>query len=216
MQDLPLHYRAMGGLKDAIQSKMLHDDAIREIIMPNLDDERLGLEENWEGGKYYIRSNGKKEEVNLQGYCFTVPYVKETITDDRIVICLESYLASAYTRAMKDIVLMVNVFAEKSTIDTLTQDDRRFIDKMKAFGYTGNRVDMAVAAICHMLDTTKELVDQKSGTRYGIGEANLQLKEGIIPYQPTAKFYGKQIFYHLSDFNVTASTPSRDTYDQTE
>ncbi len=68
---------------------------------------------------------------------------------------------------------------------------------------------MTVAAICHMLDTTTELVDFKSGTRYGIGNANLQIKEGILPYQPTNKFYGKQIFYHISDFNVTAATPPR-------
>lgn len=216
MQDLPLHYRAMGGLKDAIQSKLLHDDVIRSIIMPHLDDDRLGLEENWEGGKYYIRVDGKKEEINLQGYCFTVPYVKETLTDDRIVICIESYLASAYTKTMKEIVININVFSGKAKVDTLTQEDRRFIDRMKSFGYTGNRVDMAVAAICHLLDTSKELIDVKSNTRYGIGEANLQLKEGIIPYQPTAKFYGKQIFYHISDFNVTTATPSRDNYDQTE
>lgn len=108
---------------------------------------------------------------------------------------------------------MINVFAGKSVIDTLTDENRKFIDKMKALGYTGNRVDMTVAAICHMLDTTKELVDAKSGTRYGIGNATLQLKEGIVPYQPTAKFYGKQIFYHLSDFNVTAATPTRDSDD---
>lgn len=90
MQELPLHYRAMGGLKDALQSQMLHDDVIRELIMPQLDDSRLGLEENWEGGVYYVRQAGKKEQIDLQGYCFTVPYLKETLTDDRIVICLES------------------------------------------------------------------------------------------------------------------------------
>ena len=216
MQDLPLHYRAMGGIKDALQSKMLRDDVIRELIMPELDDDRLGLEENWEGGIYYIRQGGKQESVTLQGYCFTVPYVKETLVDDRIVICMETYLASAYTRTAKEIVLMINVFSGKTTIDALTDKDRRFLDRMHLAGYTGNRVDMTVAAICHMLDTTKELIDIKSGTQYGIGKANLQLKEGIVPYQPTAKFYGKQIFYHISDFNVTSSTPSRDTYDQAE
>lgn len=90
MQELPLHYRAMGGIKDALQSSLLHDDAIRALIMPKLDDERLGAEENWEGGVYYVRQGGKKERIDLQGYCFTVPYIKETLTDDRVVICLEA------------------------------------------------------------------------------------------------------------------------------
>lgn len=212
--ELPLSYRALGGIKDALCELMLRDEEIRTLVMPELDDERFGDYENWIGGKYFARLGGKKEEVILHGHCFTVPFVKDTITDDRLIICMETYVNTAYSRTIKDIKLMVNIFSTKGRITELNDHDREVVDTLRAKGYTGNFVDMATAAVCHLLDTTDELIDSRTGTRYGIGKMALVAREPIIPSTPNTKFYGRQIFYDIPEFNVTSVTPQRRPLDQ--
>lgn len=203
---LPLAYRTMGGIKEAYGALFLQNDDIRSLVMPTLDDERLGNEANWYGGIYNIRTNGATERITLQGHCFDRPYVKDTINDNRMVICMESYVTTAYTGQIKDVVFMVNVLSAKSGIDTLTEEDKALLDKMKARGYTGNKIDMVVSAVCQIIDTTREIKDENNKVNYGIGNAILSQREPIIAYQPNWNFYGKQIFYTLADFNVTPRT----------
>ena len=200
---LPLVYRTMGGIKEAYAALFLQNDDIRSLVMPRLDDDRFGDEANWYGGSYNIREKGVTSRVELQGHCFYVPYVKDTLTDNRTVICLESYVTTAYTGQIKDIIFMINVFSSKTGIDMQTEDDRQLLDKMKARGYTGNKIDMVVSAICQVVDTTKTIMDASGKLVYGIGKATLLQREPILAYQPNVNFYGKQIFYNIIDFNVT-------------
>jgi hypothetical protein len=203
---LPLAYRTMGGIKEAYGALFLQNDDIRSLVMPTLDDERLGDEANWYGGAYNVREKGVTSRVELKGHCFYVPYIKDSLADNRTVICMESYVTTAYTGQIKDIIFMINVFAAKSGIDMQTEDDRILLDKMKSRGYTGNKIDMIVSAICQTVDTTKVIKDASGKIAYGIGKATLLQREPILAYQPNYNFYGKQIFYNIVDFNVTPRT----------
>ena len=210
MQELPLSYRTLGGIKDALQYLLMNDEAVRSLVMPKLDDDRVGVEENWKGGTYTIRSNGKTEQIDLNGHCFVEQFVMETIKDDTIMICIETGVNTSFKPNVKSIFLYINVYAYKDRINSLTEEDRELENRMRSYGYTGNRVDMVVASICHLLDTTKQLTDELTGTQYGIGNIRLYSHESLLPYKPNNRFYGKQIIYELTDFSVTSTTPKRE------
>lgn len=206
---LPYAVRALGGIKDAYSALFLANDDIREIIMPrnsDLYDQRFSDYENWRGGRYTTRQNGKSETVELVGHCFDVPFIRDTITDNRMMICMDTYYNRAYTQQVKDIVIMINVFGHKESLVSLTDEDRKFLAQMHQRGYTGNRLDMAVAAITQAVLTAHEVEDKDLRCTYGIGGASVAQREGIQLYSPNVNFYGKQLHFEIPEFNVTPNT----------
>lgn len=209
MSELPLTYRALGGIKDAYKKIFLADDDLREIVMPTdseLYDKRFSPEANWLGGRYTCRNNGKTETVELTGHCFDVPYVRDTITDNRIVICMDTYLDRTHYSTTKTINVMINVLANKDGCVVLTDSDRRFLAKMRARGYTGNRLDMAIAAIARCVTEAHEIKDDNLRCTYGIGGAIFSNRDGMTLYQPNVYFSGKQLIFSVSDFYITPNT----------
>jgi hypothetical protein len=207
--NLPVSYQALGGIKDAYRKIFLANEDIRELVMPedsDLYDKRFGREENWYGGVYTCRNGGKTETVELTGHCFDVPYVRDTITDNRIVICIDTYLDRTYNSTTKTIDVMINVLANKDGCVALTDADRRFLAKMRARGYTGNRLDMAVAAIIQSVTNAHKIEDKNLRCTYGIGGAVFASRDGISLYQPNVYFSGKQLIFSVSDFYITPNT----------
>lgn len=207
--ELPLAFRALGGIKDAYKKIFLANDDLREIVMPadsELYDKRFTPEANWLGGRYTCRRNGKIETVELTGHCFDVPYVRDTITDNRIVICMDTYLGRTHHATTKTINVMINVLTNKDGCVVLTDKDRRFLAKMRARGYTGNRLDMAVAAIMQSVTVAHEVEDKDLCCTYGIGGAVFSDRAGITLYQPNVYFSGKQLIFSIADFNITPNT----------
>lgn len=207
--ELPYAVRALGGIKDAYSALFLANDDIREIVMPQdseLYDNRFSPYENWRGGRYTARKNGKSETVELLGHCFDVPFIRDTITDNRMVICMDTYYNRTYTEQIKDIVIMINIYGNKETLVCLTDEERKFLAQMHQRGYTGNRLDMAVAAVTQAVLTAHEVEDKDLRCTYGIGGASVAAREGVQLYSPNVNFYGKQLFFEIPEFNVTPNT----------
>lgn len=203
---LPPAYQSLGGIKDAYRRIFLNDEDIRALVMPedsDLYDDRFGAEENWYGGIYTCRDGGETKTVELTGFCFDVPYARDTIKDNRIMICMDTYLDRVYNSTTKTINVMINVLTNKDGCIPLTDKDRVFLAKMRARGYTGNRLDMVVAAIENCVFNAHEIEDKNMRCKYGIGGAMYSSRDGITLYQPNVYFSGKQLIFSISDFSIT-------------
>jgi hypothetical protein len=192
-------YAKMGALKDAMSILFLQDDDVRNLVMPKLDDENFSVEDNWYGGVVTDRRGTTK---TLIGHCFDVPFVSDTITDNRTIICMESYMPYFNSKATQEITLMVNIFANKDGITYYSKEDKRMLNKMRARGYTGNRIDMLVMAICNAVNSHDQIHGHEQD--YSIGSMLFQQKNPVVPYQPNSVFYGKQIFFDVYDFSMTS------------
>ena len=217
IEQLPITYAVYGGIKDAYANLFYHDNDIRSLVMPDPTDgdnegtgcSLLNPEDVWYGGIYTVRQKGIEQRIVAQGHCFTVPYAKnsvlDTVTDTRMFIGMECYSGTNYdSKTVKNVIIQFNVYCHKDGLDTITDEDREFYESMKAKGYRGNRVDMVIAAIMRIVDTTKYIRD-KNGVSYGIGRPSLVPRESILSYEPNYYFYGKQLLYQIPEIGVLPS-----------
>lgn len=166
----------------------------------------LSPEDVWYGGIYKVRKKGVESRIQAQGHCFLVPYIKntilDTVTDTRMVICMETYNGTNYdSKSVKNVVIQFNVFCHKDGLDLITDEDKEFFENMRAKGYRGNRVDMVISAIMKRVDETHYLRD-KNGVNYGIGRPVTVPRESMLAYEPNNYFYGKQLLYQIPEIGV--------------
>ena len=213
-EQLPIPYAVYGGIKEAYANLFFHDDDIRNLIMPDPTDgdkdgsgcSLLSPEDVWYGGIYKVRKKGVEKRIQAQGHCFLVPYIKntilDTVTDTRMVLCMESYNGTTYdSKSVKNVIIQFSVFCHKDGLDMITDDDREFFESMQARGFRGNRVDMTIAAMMKLIDSTQYIRD-KNGVCYGIGRPTLVPRESMLAYEPNNYFYGKQLFYQIPEIGV--------------
>lgn len=209
---LPMAYRVRGGFKEALQKAFFEDEDIRELTMPKLDNENYSAEDNWYGGTFYSEIDGKKKKEVLVGHCFDVPFIDETLTDNRLIITIEVlnrnlYYQNVGSDTIRALTIIVTVFCHKDCLIYPDQETRDLLEKFRTRGYTGNRLDMVVAAIQrHIENEDFEYVDA-DGKKYGIGHASLLKRAPMESYQPNPYFYGIQMLYGQDDIN-TANTKS--------
>ena len=154
--------KIIGLCKEKIKNILMLDDDIVQLVMPNLDDSNFSFEQNWFGCKITDNINGNKEARYLIGHCKDTPYFDETIKDQRVMICMESYI-NRFKPSYMDISVNINVVCHKDMMDIPESD----LAYWKSKGYAGNRVDMICMAIYNAL-TQPEVVNN-----FGIGKMNL-------------------------------------------
>lgn len=183
--------RSLGSFKDTMMNILFNYEDVRNLTMPTLDDDRFDEFDNFFGGNLeWTGTNGSVEHVELLGHCFDVPYIAETITDNRALITLESYITKIEGEHVKEVAIDVFAFSNKSFIQMSPKEKAYFIKK----GYSGNRVDMMVAAI--------ELAVKNRSREFGIGKIMLTHRNPVIPYEPQNKFYGRKMSFVCSDFFI--------------
>lgn len=212
---LPIAYRARGGLKEALQKAFFEDEDIRELTMPKLDNENYSAEDNWYGGTFYSEVDGKKKVEKLEGYCFDVPFIDDTLTDNRLIITVEVlnrnlYYQNVGSNTIEAFTIIITVFCHKDCLMYPDKDMKDLLDKFRTRGYTGNRLDMVVSAIQRLIENEDlEFVD-KDGKYYGMGKAALLKRVPMESYQPNPYFYGIQLMYGQDDIHTPNTMSIKD------
>ena len=195
--------RSLGSYKDALTSLFLQDEDIVNIIMPELDDDRFDVEENWLGGNYkYIDENKKVNYVELSGHCFDVPYVSDVVKNAYSYICMDTSIRRIENDSIKDVQLVITVFANKPSVHMSKKEKAKYLAK----GYSGNRIDMAVQAIVNCVNRANEK-DSEWRKEFGIGRMRLTSSNAVIPLYPSSNsdFFGKTITFVCPDFYIKSS-----------
>lgn len=184
--------RSLGNFKDTMMNILFNFEDVRRLTMPRLDDDRFDESDNFFGGalEWTNPTDGLIERVNLSGHCFDVPYIDETIIDNRALITLESYVTRIEGEHIKEVALDIFAFSNKSFIHMPVSEKAFYIKK----GYSGNRVDMMISAI--------ELAIKQRSREFGIGKIMLAPRNPVVPYEPQKDFYGKKITFLCSDFFI--------------
>lgn len=185
--------RTMGKFKDMIMNILFKSEDVRDLVMPQLDNDNFDLSDNFFGGKnleYYDAINNENKNVDLLGHCFDVPFIDERINDTRALITLESYIKRIEGSHVKEVELDIFVYSHKNIIHMDSKEKGKYIKK----GYAGNRVDMLCAAV---VDAIKE-----HSKDFGIGGLKLKPYDPIYPYEPKNEFYGKKISFLCPDFFI--------------
>lgn len=212
---LPIAYRARGGLKEAIQKAFFEDEDIRELTMPRLDNDNYSAEDNWYGGVFYSETNGEKKAEKLEGYCFDVPFIDDTLTDNRLIITVEVlnrnlYYQNVGSNTIEAFTIIITVFCHKDCLMYPDQEMKDLLDRFRTRGYTGNRLDMVVAAIQRLMENEDlEFVDE-DGKYYGMGKASLLKRVPMESYQPNPYFYGIQIMYGQDEIHTPNTISIKD------
>lgn len=185
--------RTLGKFKDMVMDILFKSEDVRDLCMPQLDNENLDVSDNFFGGKnleYFDAESNEMKNVDLLGHCFDVPYIDLRINDTRALIAIESYVKRIEGDHIKEVELDIFVYSHKDIIHMDSQEKGKFINK----GYAGNRIDMLCAAIINAIKTHSQ--------DFGIGGLDLNPYNPIYPYEPKNEFYGKKISYLCYDFYI--------------
>lgn len=183
-------YHALGAYKECLFNLLMKDEKselLMDILMPVIEDERFDKIDNFLGGNFEYYENGSLQLVDLKKHLFDVPFVYNTITDTRNVICIDTELLSC-SQSIKEMKVTINIMCHKESIE-LDVGTRL---KYRKEGYIGrNRLDIAVAII-------GDIVNRSS--KFGIGKLSPSEYNPVKSYYFSNEYFGKILTYTCTDF----------------
>lgn len=117
-------------------------------------------------------------EELMYEYIFPYLYVDETQTDTKSYICFEVDVPRTSNFSYKDMKIIVWCYSHKGIMN------------YKHTGYLGTRSDILSDMVDRLLNSSRD---------YGIGRLKL---ESATYFMPSSKFYGRQLIYSCSEFNI--------------
>ncbi len=186
-----MEFHELGTWKDLAGKFFFNSDLLKSIVMPTLDDTNYEEDDNWFGGKNLpTQVNGVTEYHNLVGHYFDVPFIYSTVTDERMVLCVDTEVSKWVGQAIKEITITIYVICHKDFIKMSSDMKSEYITKHKL---AGNRVDMAVEVIGRLLN---------GSNAFGLGRLVPAQDNTVLSYFPNSEFYGKVLRYTCDDFST--------------
>lgn len=181
----------IGRYKENIISLLLNSDNVIALINPTTDA-RFEIEDILLGGTFDVyNEQDKKERIELQGHIFNYLFVPDTTTEERVFICIDTFIDSIDNSTyFNNFSMLINVYSPKEMV-RLNKYSVPTSSEMKAMGFSGNRVDMLCDAIDRVLNGNKT---------FGIGEVSLASRNPITLSLPNDKYYGKCLKYKVKNF----------------
>lgn len=143
-------------------------------------------------------------------------FVPGTSNEERIFVCMEVTCPYADGTTFKDLYIQIYVFTPKMKVNWDDTSDEEFIDEkngiytdtsvqgmLEAEGYIGNKIDMVVDIIDRKLNGLKHL---------SLGKLTLAPRDGLRIFSYVDGYYGKQLTYTASDFNLLPPSALHDNY----
>lgn len=142
----------------------------------------------------------------FKDYVYDHAFVPGTSNEERIFVCMEVTCPYSDGTTWKDLYIQVYVFTPKMKVRWDDTSDEEFIDKaetiyteaavqgmLEADGYIGNKIDMVVDIIDRKLNGLKHVA---------LGKLTLSPRDGLRIFSYVDGYYGKQLTYTASDFNL--------------
>lgn len=128
-------------------------------------------------------------DVILKNHIFKTISVDNTQFEAKMYICIETYVPEIQNDSIKDIAIVINVFAPNSLINLTDVEAIKF----NKLGFYGNRIDICIDIIDRCLNGKRNV---------GLGRLRLKPRQPIGILQPSNGYYGKSMEYIISDFNT--------------
>lgn len=186
-----MEFHELGSWKDTVSKTFFQSELLREIVMPTLDNDKYDEDDNWFGGKKLpIYISEKPTYSDLIGHFFDVPFVDGTVTDTRMVLCVDTEVAKCEGEALKSLYVHVYVMCHKDFIKMTSTEKSSY---KKNHQLAGNRIDMAVEVIGRLLNGSK---------KFGLGRLQPIPNRPVTSYSPNNEFFGKVLHYICDDFRT--------------
>lgn len=106
--------------------------------------------------------------------------------DAKTYVTMDSVILNA-GNSIKCIEITLNIFTHLSKIPLTTPEKALYYKQ----GFFGNRIDVLVDSIIRCL---------RGSDKYGIGQLQLRERSTMRIFQPSEKYYGKQVVFQVYDF----------------
>lgn len=165
-----------------------YKEKVIELLKENVDLQ-LALT-----GKCIGKDTTVKERAEIKkavdNCIYDYAFVPNTITDERIYICVEIVCPYATAGSWKELYTYVYVFTPKNVVNW---GESEIADKLINKGYIGNKIDV----VTDMVDRTL-----KGRTDFGLGKIEMAPRDGMQIFSYVDGYYGKQLTYKSTEFNI--------------
>lgn len=165
----------LGKIKDTLSDLFLEDELVQKLIMPVPGDSQLSLKENW------------------ANHCFDTAVPPASAGENQAFLCLETDAPLTAETALQ-VRITVNVYACGSMLHMSDAEKQEYT---AVHGLSGNRIDMALAAI-HRAVTADETLLRTFGT----GRMQLAEEKPVTSLLQDERFYGKSLCYTIYQMPV--------------
>lgn len=138
---------------------------------------------------------------------FDHAFVPGTTTEEHIFVCMEVTCPYADAVTWKDLYIHFYIFTPKMSVQWETDDELETRSILESRGYIGNKIDMIV-----------DIVDRQiNGLKHeALGSIKLAPREGMQIFSYVDGYYGKQLTYMATDFNLLPSSVIKSDYENGE
>lgn len=157
------------------------------------------------GGELSQDLTPKQVKKSFENNVFDYAFTPGTTTEDRIFVCMEVTCPYADAVTWKDLYIHIYVFTPKMSVswNDEKEDDVRISSMLEQRGYIGNKIDMIVDVIDRKINGFKNLA---------LGSIKLSPREGMQVFSYIDGYYGKQLTYSATDFNLLPSEEIRNMH----
>jgi hypothetical protein len=187
-----LYYEAL--YKNKIINLLLRNKNLIKLINPapsECDD--LDIIEVLLGGEWNI--NGKRYKE--QGHIFDYDFVKDTITEEKTFIFVETDIDTIRDNMLVDFNLYVCIFTSKELV-RLSSQTSPTVDEVKKMGCFASTYANRIDVLCDVVDRILNGSDKIPG----IGDVKPAPRGYVTRYCPNRKYYGKCLKYKISNLSM--------------
>lgn len=175
----------VGMYKERLLHELMQDEDFHTALQGVLDDNKENAPESFDAEDQELFKSFKE---SVYDYAF----VPGTTNVKNIFVCMEITCPYADAVTWKDLYIHVYVFTPKMSVawsDAESTTRNALITK----GYVGNKIDMVVDIVDRKLNGFKDLA---------LGSIRLAPREGMQVFSYIDGYYGKQLTYTATDFNI--------------
>lgn len=137
----------------------------------------------------------KQVKESFKECVFDHAFVPGTTVEEHIFVCMEIICPYADAVTWKDLYIYIYVFTPKMSVqwDEYDQDEMETCLTLEQRGYIGNKIDMVVDIIDRRINGFENL---------SLGKIRLAPRDGMQIFSYVDGYYGKQLTYTATDFNL--------------
>lgn len=139
------------------------------------------------GGEFIIKGN----KTVLQPYLYDFQFVPTTLTEAKLIVCVEIDSTSVENSMMSNFVFNVYIFSPRTSIP-LNEYTIPKKSEVNQHGLIGNRIDCTCQIIEHLM---------KGSESFGLGKITVAARDFTAPFSPDDAYAGKRMKFKVNGFS---------------